>query len=152
MKIIKINIFQCNTPFKFSFHSPHLHRIQADSIVVELRFNNDISGYGESAPRPYVTGETNSSVVNTIQNHFSKILFHREINSLDDVENTINLLEKECHNKKNATFNSALGAIDIALLDALGKFQGVPLHNYLGPFTGDKISCSLSLPFFHNMR
>ena len=151
MKIIKINIFQCNTPFKFSFHSPHIRRIQADSIVVELRFNNDISGYGESAPRPYVTGETCLSVVNTIQNHFSKILFHREINSLEDVENTLNLLEKECHNKKFATFNSALGAIDIALLDALGKFQSVPLHNYLGSFTGDKISCSLSLPFFHNM-
>jgi L-alanine-DL-glutamate epimerase-like enolase superfamily enzyme len=150
MRIIEINIFQCNTPFKFSFHSPHLHRIQADSIVVELRFNNDILGYGESAPRPYVTGETNSSVVNTIQNNFSKILFHQEINSLDDVENTLNLLEGECHNKKNVTFNSALGAIDIALLDALGKFQGVPLHNYLGPFTGDKISCSLSLPFFHD--
>jgi len=150
MRITEINIFQCNTPFKFSFHSPHLHRIQADSIVVELQFNNDILGYGESAPRPYVTGETNSSVINTIQNDFSKILFHQEINSLDDVENALNLLERECHNKKNDKFNSALGAIDIALLDALGKFQSVPLHNYLGPFTGDKISCSLSLPFFHD--
>ncbi len=42
MRIIEINIFQCNTPFKFSFHSPHLQRIQADSIVVKLRFNNGI--------------------------------------------------------------------------------------------------------------
>lgn len=151
MRIIEINIFQCNTPFKFSFHSPHLHRIQADSIVVKMRFNNSIIGYGESAPRPYVTGETNSSVVNTIQNNFSKILFHQEINSLDDVAGILNLLEKECRDKKNVTFNSALGAIDIALLDALGKFQGVPLHNYLGPFTGNKISCSLSLPFFQNI-
>jgi L-alanine-DL-glutamate epimerase-like enolase superfamily enzyme len=151
MKIIKINLFQFNTPFEFSFHSPHIHRIQADSIVVELQFNNDVSGYGESAPRPYVTGETCSSVVNTIQNHFSKILFQREINSLEDVENTLNLLEKECRDKNSAACNSALGAIDVALLDALGKFQGVPLHHYLGPLTGDKISCSLSLPFFHNM-
>ncbi|MEN6321484.1 MAG: enolase C-terminal domain-like protein [Syntrophaceae bacterium] len=150
MNIIKINIFQCNTPFKFSFHSPHMRRIQADSVVVELQFNNYISGYGESAPRPYVTGETCSSVVNTIQNHFSETLFQREINSLEDVEDTINHLEKECLNKKSATYNSALGAIDIALLDGLGKFQGVPLHNYLDSLTGGKISCSLSLPFFHN--
>ena len=151
MKIVKINLYQCKTPFKFPVHTPHTRRIHADSIIVELQFNKGISGFGESAPRPYVTGETCSSVVNTIQNHFSKILFHREINSLGNIENTMNLLEKECHNKKSATFNSALGAIDIALLDALGKFQGVPLHNYLGPFTGDKISCSLSLPFFHNI-
>ena len=150
MKIIKINIFQCNTPFKFSFHSPHIHRIQADSIVVELQFNNDVSGYGESAPRPYVTGETSSTVINTIDNQFSKILFHQEIHSLEDVENTLNLLEKECCDKNSAAYNSALGAIDIALLDALGKFQGVPLHHYLGPCAGDKISCSLSLPFYHH--
>ena len=148
MKIIKINLFKCNTPFKFSFHSPHIRRIKADSIVVELQFNNDISGYGESAPRPYVTGETSSSVVSTIQNHFSKLLFHQEINSLEDVENTLNFWKKNAVIKK-MYFNSALGAIDIALLDALGKFQSVPVHNYLGPFTGNKISRSLSLPFFH---
>ena len=101
MKIIKINLFQFNTPFKYSFHSPHIRRIQADSIVVEVQFNNGISGYGESAPRPYVTGETCSTVVNTIQDHFSKILFHQEINSLEDVEKTLNLLEKECHDKND---------------------------------------------------
>lgn len=150
MKITEINVFQCNTPFKFSFHSPHIHRMQSDSIVVKIQFDNGVLGYGESAPRPYVTGETPLSVANTIQNNFSKILLHEELHSLDDVENILNLLEQECLNKKNGPFNSALGAIDIALLDALGKYQGVPLHHYLGPFTGDKIACSLSLPFVQN--
>jgi muconate cycloisomerase len=149
MKIIKINLFQCSTPFKFSFHSPHTFRIQADSIIVELQFNNDTSGYGESAPRPYVTGETRSSIINTIQDHFSKILFHQEINSFEDVEKILTLLEQQCRNEKLKVYNSALGAIDIALLDALGKFQGVPLHNYLGPIVGNKISRSLSIPFLN---
>ena len=48
-------------------------------------------------------------------------------------------------------YNSALGAIDIALLDALGKFQGIPLHNYLGSVNSNRISPSLSLPFFQSM-
>jgi L-alanine-DL-glutamate epimerase-like enolase superfamily enzyme len=147
MKIVKINIFQCDTPFKFSFHSPHTHRIQADSIVVELRFNNDISGYGESAPRPYVTGESCSVVTHTIQDHFSKILFHREIESFEDVEEILNALEEECLDKNVTAYNSALGAIDIALLDALGKYQGIPLHNFLDPIVENKISRSLSIPF-----
>jgi len=136
MKILRINLFHCNTPFKFSFHSPHTIRAQADSVVVELQFNNHISGYGESVPRPYVTGETPSTVTHTIKNYFSKILFQREINSLEEVQRTLTALEKECLDRSVSTYNSALGAIDIALLDALGKLQGVPLH-HLSPCFGE---------------
>jgi L-Ala-D/L-Glu epimerase len=149
MKIIKLNIFQCNTPFRFSFHSPHTVRIQSDSIILELQFDNDILGYGESAPRPYVTRETPSTVADTIQNLFSETLFRSEINSIKDVKRTLDALERACLDKNLYTYNSALGAIDIALLDALGKIQGVPLHHYLGPIVREKISSSLSVPFLH---
>ncbi len=150
MKIIKINLFQCNTPFVYSFHSPHIHRIRADSIIVELQFDNGISGYGESAPRPYVTGETPSTVTDTIQDFFSKTLFRREINSIEDVESTLDALEAECHDKGLNAYNSALGAIDIALLDALGKLQNTPVHHYLGTIVSKKISSSLSIPLLHD--
>ena len=59
------------------------------------------------------------------------------------------------HWKENAvtrnlsTYNSALGAIDIALLDALGKLEGVPSHHYLGPIAREKIPRSLTIPFLH---
>jgi L-alanine-DL-glutamate epimerase-like enolase superfamily enzyme len=147
MKILKINLFQCNAAFKFSFHSPHTIRAQADSVVVELQFDNHITGYGESVPRPYVTGESPSTVTNTIKDYFSKILFQREINSLEEVERTLNALERECLERSISAYNSALGAIDIALLDALGKFQGVPLHHYLGPIVKGRMACSFSVPF-----
>ena len=123
MKIVKINVFQCNTTFKYPFHSPHIRRIKADSIVVEVQFENGISGYGESAPRPYVTGESCSSVVKTIKDHFAKLLFFHEINTLEDVEKILNILERECLDRNHIAYNSALGAIDIALLEALGKFR-----------------------------
>ena len=149
MKVIKINIFQCNTPFRFSFHSPHTIRIESDSIVVELQFDNDILGHGESAPRPYVTGETPSTVADTIQDFFSKTLFRREINSIKDVKSTLEALEGECQDKKLDKYNSALGSIDIALLDSLGKLQSMPVHYYLGAIASEKISSSLSIPFLH---
>jgi muconate cycloisomerase len=149
MKIIKINISQCDTPFKFSFHSPHAVRIQSDSIVVELKFDKGISGYGESAPRPYVTGETSSTVTDTIQEFFSKTLFRTGINSIKDVKRTLDALEKEFLDRNLNSYNSALGAIDIALLDALGKLEGVPLHHYLGPIVKEDMTSSLSIPFLH---
>jgi muconate cycloisomerase len=147
MKITKINIFQCDTPFKFSFHSPHTIRIQSDSIVVELQFDKGISGYGESSPRPYVTGETPSTVADTIQDFFAKTLFRSEINSINDVKRTLDALERECRDRNLNAYNSALGAIDIALLDALGKLQGVPLHHYLGPTVKENMPSSLPIPF-----
>jgi L-alanine-DL-glutamate epimerase-like enolase superfamily enzyme len=118
--------------------------------VVELQFDNDILGYGESAPRPYVTAETPSTVADTIQRFFSKTLFRSEINSIKDVKRTLDALERECLDKNLNTYNSALGAIDIALFDALGKIHGVPLHHYLGPIVREKISSSLSIPFLHD--
>jgi muconate cycloisomerase len=149
MKILRINLFHCDTPFRLSFCSPHTVRVKADSIVAKLQFDNDISGYGESAPRPYVTGETPSTVAHTIQRFFSKTLFRSEINSIKDVKRTLDALERECLDKNLNKYNSALGAIDIALFDALGKIPGAPLHNYLGPIVKEDVPSSLSIPFLH---
>ncbi|MCD6116563.1 hypothetical protein J7K93_06085 [bacterium] len=146
MRIIRINLFECNTPFKFGFHSPHTLRLKAESIVVQLQFDNGISGYGESAPRLYVTGETRSTVSQMIQNHFSEILFCQEINSIEDIENTLSALENKCFDHNILAYNSALGAIDIALLDALGKFHTIPTHHFLGPIIRNETPYSLAVP------
>lgn len=147
MKIDRINIFHCDTPFKFSFHSPHMARKRSDSVVVELHFDNGLCGTGESAPRPYVTGETCGTVFDTIRRVFSKELFQREIRTLANIEETLEALEAECLRRGMKSYTSALGAIDIALLDALGQDQGMPIHDYLGPIVQDRLPGSLSVPF-----
>jgi L-alanine-DL-glutamate epimerase-like enolase superfamily enzyme len=146
MRITGLDIFQCDTPFTFGFHSSQTNRLKADSIVIRLEFDNNISGYGESAPRPYVTGENTSVVIHIIKNIFSEILFLYEIHSVKDIELVLCALENECHKKNISGYNSALGAIDIALLDALGKSQHLSLCNFLGPIIRDTIPYSLSIP------
>lgn len=148
MRIVKISLFQCNAPFKLWFTSSHTTRTQAESIVVLLCFSNGVAGYGESAPRPYVTGETCSTVIDVIRDLFSPVLIGREIKSMDDLESSIRSLEKECLNRNITAFNSALGAVDIALHDALAKFKKVPLHNILGPIVRNGMPYSLSIPIF----
>jgi L-alanine-DL-glutamate epimerase-like enolase superfamily enzyme len=152
MKVTKIILLKCDSPFKFRFHSPQAIRYQAESIVVILHFNNGILGYGESAPRPYVTGESSSTVVQIIQHHFSKILFDIEVNSVEDIENILCALEVECFHKNIKAYNSALGAIDIALLDALGKFQEKVTHEFLYPLVGKSIRRSLSIPLLPSSK
>jgi len=129
------------------FHSPQTLRAHAESIIVRLEFENGISGYGESTPRTYVTGEDCSTVVRVIQNFFSSILLSHEIYTIDDVEGVLNELERECFKRNILHYNSALGAIDIALLDALGNLQKVPVTKFLGSIVREKALYSISIPF-----
>ncbi len=147
MNIVKISLYQYNEPFKLRFHSSQTLRTKAESIIVRLEFKNGISGYGESSPRTYVTGESCSTVVQVIQNCFSPILFSYAINTTDDVERVLNELENECLKRDIFHYNSALGAIDIALLDALGKLQKLPITNFLGSIVRKKAPYSISVPF-----
>ena len=146
MKVTKIILSRCDSPFKFRFHSSHAIRHQSESIIVILKFNNGISGCGESAPRIYVTGESSATVVQIIQHYFAKILFDTEVNSVKDIEGILHALEEECFYKNITAYNSALGAIDVALLDAFGKSQGKVLHEFLYPIVKQSISWSLSIP------
>jgi len=111
-----------------------------------LEFENGILGYGESAPRTYVTGEDCSTVPLVIRNCFSSILFSHEINTIDDVDKVLERLESECRNRNISHYNSALGAIDTALLDALGKFQKLPVTNFLGSIVRKRAPYSISIP------
>ena len=67
MKIKEIGLYQYDEPFKLGFHSPQTLRSRAESIIVRLQFENGVSGYGECAPRTYVTGESCSTVVSVIK-------------------------------------------------------------------------------------
>ncbi|MBW2561530.1 MAG: hypothetical protein JRE40_11855 [Deltaproteobacteria bacterium] len=146
MKINRIDVFYCNTPFKNGFHSPHIFRISAESIIVNIQFDNYVSGYGESTPRSYVTGENTESVAAVIRDHFSLLLLGREIASVNDIEKLLYVLEEECRANNISSYLSALGAVDIALLDGLSKTLGIPLSSLLGPIVREKITYTIPIP------
>ncbi len=146
MRIVKIHLYHFNKPFTLGFHSAQASRASADSVIVRLDFKNGISGYGESAPRTYVTGENCSTVSTLIKDCFSPLLFSCEINTLEDVESALTELESECRSRDIPHYNSALGTIDTALLDALGKFQKLPVTNFLGSIVRKTVPYSIAIP------
>jgi len=146
MKIRKITLYRYNKPFRFKFTSTQTPRARAESVVVLLEFEYGIRGYGESAPRTYVTGEDCSAVAHTIQDCFSPTLFSLDIRTVKDIENALDQLEQECIKKNVFNYNSALGAVDIALFDALGSAQRVSVTSFLGSIVTKKPSCSISVP------
>ena len=147
MKIEKISIRRYEKPFRFEFHSTQTFRTGAESVILQLEFENGISGYGESTPMEYITGETSSTVVEVIRECFSPILLSQAITTADDIEPLLDELERECLKHHRLYYNTALGAVDIALLDALGKHRGLHLTHLLGPIVRQSAPYSVSVPF-----
>jgi L-alanine-DL-glutamate epimerase-like enolase superfamily enzyme len=147
MRLLTISLYRHKKPFQLSFQSAHMLRAHSESVLVRLDFDNAVIGYGESAPRPYVTGENLSTVTRLVQDRFAPLLLGRDIDSLEDVERSLEDLESACLRKKIHHYQSALGSIDIALLDALGKLHQVPMGQLIGPQTGREVPLSISVPF-----
>ena len=148
MRIIAIDLFPYEAPFLFGYHSAHLLRLRADSLIIALRCEGGVTGYGESTPRPYVTGESPASVKFLVETTFGDLLIGQDIETIADVEQLLENLKQACRNKGVTEFQSALGAVDIALLDALGKHQRVPVYRYLGPELRRSIPWSIVIPLF----
>jgi len=154
MKITRITLYRHCKPFMFPFHNTQMRRTAAESILVQLQLDEGFIAYGESTPMAYITGEDCSTVIQVIRNCFSPILFSQEVHTLDDVGELLHQLERECHIRNILHYNSALGAVDIALLDALGKLQQVPLIGMLGSVVRKEAPYSVSIPFLplHKIR
>ena len=122
-KISELEVFKVNIPFKAAFEHSLKSRRNSESIFVKASLDNGVTGFGESLPRSYVTGNTQSSVYAQLKEFLPKLqgaelngphegaLF---IRSLDGIE-----AEARC-------------ALEIALLDCLGKVSNRPVHDILG--------------------
>ena len=146
MKITAVDLFTYEAPFLFGYHSAHLLRLKADSVIIALRCEGGVTGYGESVPRPYVTGESPASVRKLFGTTFTDFLIGQEVETIADVEQLLENLKQACQERGITQFQSALGAVDIALLDALGKHQCVPVCRLLGPELQRKIPWSIVIP------
>lgn len=147
MRINRIRCYHYDQAFKVAFYSPQTKRHQADSVIVRMDCSDDTSGFGESAPRPYVTGENCQSVANLIVDGFAPILFNHAIDSIDSVQTALNQLEAGCLEIGLSAYNSALGAIDLALLDAIERSQRIPPDQLFPIEHRDALRFSVSVPF-----
>jgi L-alanine-DL-glutamate epimerase-like enolase superfamily enzyme len=82
MQIEKVKIYPVLLPFALDFSHSLRKRSSVKNIIVEvIAQKGNISGYGEGAPRPYVTGETPAIAAKNIrrfirQNNFPWTLNH----------------------------------------------------------------------------
>ena len=148
MKINKINVYKILLTFSGDFSHSRKEGPSANNIVVEvIADKGKINGYGEGAPRPYVTGESQESATKSVSNLVEKNSFPWELSDVSQIWDFIDSLPK---GKEN---NAAICAIEMALLDTLGKNQNKSITDYFpkDSFTR-KIYYGATIPLASNLR
>ncbi len=150
MNISSIQIFRVHIPFQLSFSHASRKREKTSAVIVQVFFDNGLSGYGEGTPREYVTGETYRSCAAFLLAQTPQLPGRRIAGMADFLA-----IRKEILSSTNASrCPSAVCALEMALLDALGKYLGLPLsrlvqpRHELQPVTYSAILPFLPLPAF----
>jgi muconate cycloisomerase len=126
MKISAINAYKVVLPFKFTFSHSQKDARSVDNIVVEiLTYEDGLRGYGEGGPRPYVTGETQDTAIRDVQLLCLDNCFPWDLSDVSQIWQFVDTnLGKRNH-------NTALCALEMALLDLLATKEGRNILHYL---------------------
>jgi muconate cycloisomerase len=96
---------------------------RADNVLVRIEADDGLTGWGEAASAPTMTGETVASMVAAV-NYLAPALIGREIG---DVAGARTAMEARMYAN-----HGAKAAIEIALHDLAGRTGGAPVHTLLG--------------------
>lgn len=111
--------------------------VASDQVLVEVRCDDGLKGWGEANPWPAFSGDTAESVVAVIERLLGPAL-------LGEDPTNINML----HQRMDALISGnrmAKASLDMACYDILGKTLGVPVHKLLGGSRYESIRCFWSI-------
>ena len=133
MQLRHLTAYHVRIPLKHKVRHASHAREETDSVVVRCELDNGAIGWGEGLPRPYVTGETIDHVWSVIA---ESDLARQLAQPFDNLTQAIKLTDqiKLKVSDGDRTFvergcfgNSARCAIELSLLDAATRSEGVPL-------------------------
>ncbi len=125
MRIERLDVSSFPIPFKLTFRHASASRASAANVIVTVRSDCGAVGYGEGCPRDYVTGETGASATQFIARHNDSII--RCVTSLDKLRQWISN-----HRSEIDIDPAAFCAVELAILDLLGKIQGQSVEALVG--------------------
>ncbi|MCB9306142.1 MAG: hypothetical protein H6565_06065 [Lewinellaceae bacterium] len=125
MKISKISVRRLQIPLRLRFEQSNSRAAYSDSTIVEINTGNNLIGYGESCPRPYVTGEDFVTVSRDIHD-VADLLKQTAFKSIEDIRECVTVVLPRHMGP------AAVCAVELALLDAWSKETGTPMAAALG--------------------
>jgi muconate cycloisomerase len=148
VQLDEVRVHQIRLPLSGDFSHSRRGGLFADNIIVEIIGDQgNILGYGEGAPRPYVTGESQEIAARTVAEFIEGKPFPWE---LDDVCQIWDFVDGLPEGKKHRT---AVCGIEMALLDVLSKGQNRSVIEYFPKdYYTNRVSYGASIPLGNKER
>jgi o-succinylbenzoate synthase len=137
MKIKYVEIHPISIPLKESF-TISLGTIEdADNVILCMKTDDDLVGWGEAAPSSPITGDIQEYIISGL-NFIKPILIGRDPFDISRIEQDI-----EAAIKGNCAMKAA---IDMALLDLIGNTTKTPIYKLLGRYrTEFRTDCTIGI-------
>lgn len=130
MDIYHVSVFLVRLPLKRTVRHASFSRTQSEHLVVRVELDDGTVGYGEGAPREYVTGETAEDGFQMLRNKsVHRFLSFLRPRSFEEAVQAIAEMpwEYPADDERRCRGNAAKCALELALLDAYGRYFGQPL-------------------------
>ncbi len=129
MKINEVGLYLLKIPFRFSFRHARAARKETVNLIIAVRLDNGVKGFGEGIPREYVTGETAEGSFHLLEKDLMRRL--KGI-SFEEKEPFLKSLADSLENLPQ----SARCAVETACLDAFSRYHNIPLYRLFAPAEG----------------
>lgn len=124
-RVSKIDIYAVDIPFRMKFGHAAKSRQNSESIFVKIESEKGEIGFGESLPRRYVTGEDQTSVIESLKTLLPGALLSRSFGSFGDVADF-------CGGSFGDLKGASRAVVELALLDLAGRAFKCSVSSALG--------------------
>jgi muconate cycloisomerase len=138
MKVRAAAILTISIPFRFVFEHAAAAREVSESVLVRLEDQEGRVGFGECAPREYVSGETPRSVRAALATHLLPAFCPRSFAAFAEL---VEALRSE-HRALARSEHAAFCALELAFLDLAGKVFDCSAGEALGPIARPEVHYS----------
>lgn len=136
LPITAVDVWAWDVPMRAPYRSAQRLTTTAHNVLVRVGLQNGATGFGESAPATYVTGETQHTVLAAAQTLGAAIMGQSASDAATQLAEHV------------FASPGAAGALEIALADARARAAGLPLFRFLGAASNEspERATDLSLP------
>ncbi|MBO1266655.1 mandelate racemase/muconate lactonizing enzyme family protein [Arthrobacter cavernae] len=124
MKITQATLTLIDVPLREPFVVAYDSYASMPSIILALRTDDGLVGYGESVPDAHVTGETPTGALEALKTELLPAVVGMDPRDITAIHQQLNLRMKGN--------GAAKAAVDIACWDLAGKAAGRPVYSLLG--------------------
>jgi L-alanine-DL-glutamate epimerase-like enolase superfamily enzyme len=134
MRIISATAYALKVPFVERFSHSLFERDRAESVVVKLETDAGVAGYGEGAPRRYVTGETLSAALERVSSVLLPVVIGVEVDARD-LHGTFAFTDALVAGGEanGVVYNAARCAVEVAVVDCMLRARSASLAHLLPP-------------------